>query len=348
MKYRTLGRTEISVSEICLGTMTWGTQNSEAEAHAQMDHAFANGINFFDTAELYPTTPAGPATHGRTEELIGTWLDRNPAKRKDLILASKIAGGGRPHIREGRDITAETIRLALDASLKRLRTDYLDLYQIHWPNRGTYHFRNSWTFDAAQQDREKSIADIAETLETLGELVKEGKIRAIGLSNESAWGTLKYLQLAERQGLPRVASIQNEYNLLYRQFDLDLAEVAHHETVGLMAYSPLAAGILTGKYRSGARPEGSRATINKDLGGRLQPLQEPAVRAYLEIAETHGLDPSQMALAFCLSRPFMTSVIIGATSMEQLQNSMAAANLALSENVMADIADVYRRYPMPL
>ncbi len=348
MKYKTLGRTGFSVSEICLGTMTWGTQNTEAEAHEQMDYAFANGVNFFDTAELYPTTPAGPATYGRTEEHIGTWLKKNADKRKDLILASKIAGGGRPHIREGREICADTIREAVDASLKRLQTDYLDLYQIHWPNRGTYHFRGSWTFDASKQDREKSLADIAAILETAGELVKAGKIRALGLSNESAWGTMRYLRLAEEKGLPRVASLQNEYNLLYRQFDLDLAEVAHHEEVGLMAYSPLAAGLLTGKYQNGARPAGTRATINTDLGGRLTPKQEPAVKDYLAVAAKHGLDLAQMALAFCLTRPFMTSIIIGATSMEQLKTDMASADLTLSDDVMKDIAAVHRQWPMTL
>jgi len=348
MKYRKLGRTDLSVSEICLGTMTWGTQNTEAEAHEQMDYAFGNGINFFDTAELYPTTPAGPATYGRTEEYIGTWLKKNAAKRKDLILATKIAGGGRPHIREGRDIESATIREAVDASLKRLQTDYLDLYQIHWPNRGTFHFRNSWTFDVSAQDRDKAAAEIAEILETLGDLVKEGKVRAVGLSNESAWGAMKYLRLSEKKALPRIASLQNEYNLLYRHFDLDLAEVAHHEGVGLMAYSPLAAGLLTGKYQNGARPEGSRATINKDLGGRLTPYQEPAVKAYIEVAAKHGLDLAQMALAFCLSRPFMAAAIIGATSMAQLKHDMAAADLTLSDDVLADIAKVHRLYPMPL
>lgn len=199
MKYKKLGRTDLSVSEICLGTMTWGTQNSEAEAHEQMDYAFENGINFFDTAELYPTTPAGPATYGRTEEYIGTWLKKNAAKRKDLVLATKIAGSGRPHIRDGRDIESATIRQAVNASLTRLQTDYLDLYQIHWPNRGTFHFRNSWTFDVSQQDRDKAAAEIAEILETLGELVKEGKLRAAGLSNESAWGAMKYLRLSEKR-----------------------------------------------------------------------------------------------------------------------------------------------------
>ncbi len=347
MKYKKLGRTDLSVSEICLGTMTWGTQNSEAEAHEQMDHAFENGVNFFDTAELYPTTPVSAATYGRTEEYIGTWLKKS-GKRKDLVLATKIAGSGRPHIRDGRDIESATIREAVDASLTRLQTNYLDLYQIHWPNRGTFHFRNSWTFDVAQQDRDKAAAEIAEILETLGDLVKEGKLRAVGLSNESAWGAMKYLRLSEKKALPRIASLQNEYNLLYRHFDLDLAEVAHHEGVGLMAYSPLAAGILTGKYQNGARPESSRATINKDLGGRLTPYQEPAVKAYIEVAAKHGLDLAQMALAFCLSRPFMTSIIVGATSVAQLRHDIAAADVTLSDEVFADIAKVHRQYPMPL
>jgi aryl-alcohol dehydrogenase-like predicted oxidoreductase len=347
MKFNTLGRTDISVSEICLGTMTWGTQNTEAEAHAQMDYAIEQGVNFFDTAELYPTTPVSAETYGRTEDYIGAWLKKR-GKRDDIVLATKIAGAGRPHIRNGRSITPETIREAVDASLKRLQTDYIDLYQIHWPNRGHYHFRNSWNFDATTQDRETSVTDIAEKLETLGELVKAGKLRAIGLSNETAWGTMQYVKIAEAKGLPRVASIQNEYSLLYRTFDLDLAEVAHHEQVGLLAYSPLGAGLLSGKYLDGARPEGSRGTINKDLGGRMQPLQEPAVKAYLDVAKKHGLDFSQMALAFCLTRPFMTSVIIGATTMDQLKTDIGAAEVTLSDEAMKDIADVFRRYPMPI
>ena len=347
MKFKTLGRTDISVSEICLGTMTWGSQNSEAEAHAQMDHAIDAGINFFDTAELYPTTPVSAETYGRTEEFIGTWLKKS-GRRGDIVLATKVAGSGRPHIRNGRELDGASVREALEASLRRLQTDYVDLYQIHWPNRGSYHFRQCWSFDASQQDRAKAAAEMDEILSTLRDLVKEGKIRAVGLSNESAWGTLKYLRLSEEKGLPRVASIQNEYNLLYRQFDLDLAEVAHHEEVGLLAYSPLAAGLLTGKYLDGARPEGSRATINGDLGGRLQPRQEPAVKAYREIARKHGLDLARMSLAFCLSRPFMTSVIIGATSMDQLKTAIAAKDVKLTDEVMKDIAEVHRQYPMPM
>ncbi len=347
MKHNTLGTTGISVSEICLGTMTWGTQNSEAEAHEQMDYAIEHGINFFDTAELYPTTPVSAETQGRTEKYIGTWLQKS-GKRGDIVLATKVAGSGRDYIRGGRDIDAASIREAVDTSLARLKTDYIDLYQIHWPNRGTYHFRGVWGFDASTQNTEKTLSEITEKLETLGELVKAGKIRAIGLSNESAWGTQKYIDIAKANGLPRVASIQNEYNLLYRSFDLDLAEVSHHEQVGLLAYSPLAGGILTGKYQNGGRPEGSRGSINENIGGRLQPLQEAPVKAYLELAYEHGIDPAQLAIAFTLSRPFMASSIIGATTMEQLKTDIAAADVKLSDDVLKSIADIHRQYPMPI
>lgn len=347
MKFNRLGRTDISVSEICLGTMTWGTQNTEAEAHAQMDYAVEQGVNFFDTAELYPTTPVSIETYGRTEEHIGTWLKKTGSREK-IVLATKIAGGGRPHIRDGRPIEAATIREAVDASLKRLQTDYIDLYQIHWPNRPHYHFRGAWGFDAFTQDREKSVSGIAEKLDTLDELVKAGKIRTIGLSNETAWGTMQYLRQAEEKSVPRVVSIQNEYNLLYRAFDLDMAEVSHHGDVGLLAYSPLAAGLLTGKYLGGARPAGSRATVNENLGGRMQPLQEPAVAAYVALAKKHGIDPAQLAIAFCLTRPFMASVIIGATSMAQLKTDIAAADITLTDEILAEIATIHRQYPAPI
>lgn len=347
MKMNRLGRTGITVSEICLGTMTWGSQNTEAEAFEQMDYALDRGINFFDTAELYPTTPLSAETYGDTETIIGNWFEKT-GKRKDVVLATKVAGSGRPYIRGGGPITGAAIREAVDASLNRLKTDYIDLYQIHWPNRGHYHFRQAWTYNPFKQDHEKAIADIEEKLSALDDCVKAGKIRAIGLSNETAWGTLKYLSLAEKKGFPRVATLQNEYNLLYRSFDLDLAEVSHHEDVGLLAYSPLAGGILSGKYLDGQKPAGSRGSINGDIGGRLQPRQEPATRAYLEIARKRGLDPSAMALAFCLTRPFMASVIIGATSMEQLKTDISAADLALSDEVLAEIAKVHRFYPMPI
>ena len=347
MKYNPLGRTGISVSEICLGTMTWGSRNSEQDAHDQLDYAFSQGVNFIDTAELYPTTPLSPETYGDTERFIGSWMQAR-GNRDKVILASKVAGPGRPYIRGGAPMSRAGILEAIDDSLARLKTDYIDLYQLHWPNRGHYHFRNAWGYDPSKQDREKVAAELLEALETVGDLVKAGKVRALGLSNETAWGTMQMLKHAEDKGLPRVASIQNEYNLLYRTYDLDLAELSHHEEVGLLAYSPLAAGLLTGKYLDGARPEGSRLTKNGDLGGRYQPLQEPAVRAYVELAKENGIDPAQMALAFCLTRPFMASVIIGATSMEQLKTDIGAADLTLSVDVMNGIRRIHRLYPAPM
>ncbi|MCM2292049.1 aldo/keto reductase [Allorhizobium sp. BGMRC 0089] len=347
MKYKQLGRTDISVSEICLGTMTWGSQNSEAEAFQQMDYALEKGVNFFDTAELYPTTPLSADTYTDTEKIIGRWIAAR-GKRDDIVLATKVAGAGRDYIRGGAPINADTIRQAVDASLSRLNTDYIDLYQIHWPNRGHYHFRGVWGYDPSNQDRNQVLDEITEKLEALEDCVKAGKIRAIGLSNETCWGTQTFLSIAEKKGLPRVASIQNEYNLLYRPYDLDLAELSHHEEVGLLAYSPLAAGILSGKYLGGAVPAGSRGSINGNLGGRLTPHQQEATRAYVDLAKEHGLDPSQMALAFCLTRPFMASVIIGATTMEQLQTDIGAADVTLSDTVMKGIADIHRRYPMPI
>jgi aryl-alcohol dehydrogenase-like predicted oxidoreductase len=347
MKMNRLGRTDILVSEICLGTMTWGSQNTADEAFEQMDYALDHGVNFFDTAELYPTTPLSAETYADTERLIGDWFERT-GKRDKVVLATKVAGPGRPYIREGKPVTGAVVRQALDASLKRLKTDYLDLYQIHWPNRGHFHFRGAWNYNPYKQDKAQASSDIAEILEALGDCVKAGKLRAFGLSNETTWGTQKYLSLAEAKGLPRVATIQNEYNLLYRHYDLDLAELSHHEDVGLLAYSPLAGGILSGKYLGGQKPAGSRGSINGDIGGRLVPQQEAATRAYVELATAHGLDPSAMAIAFCLTRPFMASVIIGATTMNQLKVNIGAADLALSDEVLKEIAKIHREYPMPI
>lgn len=347
MKMNRLGRTDILVSEICLGTMTWGSQNSAEEAFAQMDYALEHGVNFFDTAELYPTTPLSAETYADTERLMGDWFEKT-GKRDQVVLATKVAGPGRPYIREGKPITGAVVKEALDASLKRLKTDYVDLYQIHWPNRGHFHFRGAWNYNPYKQDKAQAAADIAEILEALGDCVKAGKLKAFGLSNETTWGTQKYLSLAEAKGLPRVATIQNEYNLLYRHYDLDLAELSHHEDVGLLAYSPLAGGILSGKYLEGQKPAGSRGSINGDIGGRLVPQQQAATRAYVDLAKSHGLDPSAMALAFCLTRPFMASVIIGATTMDQLKVNIGAADLKLLDDVMAEIAKIHREYPMPI
>ncbi len=347
MKYNELGRTGVRVSALCLGTMTWGTQNTEAEGHAQIDAALDAGINFIDTAEMYPTTPQSRDTMGRTEEIVGTWI-ASRGRRDDVILATKVTGEGHSYIRDGAPITPDAIRSALEGSLRRLKTDYVDLYQIHWPNRGSYHFRKNWNFDPSGQDREHVVEDIHATLDALGELVKAGKIRFVGLSNESCWGTCQFLSVAERYALPRVVSIQNEYNLLCRHFDLDLAELSHHEDVGLLAFSPLAGGVLTGKYRDGRIPPGSRRSLNETVGGRYNEYSIAAVDAYDDVARRHGIDPVRMALAFCLSRPFMTSAIFGATSMEHLHNSLAAADLELEREVLDDIAAVRRRYPMPI
>jgi aryl-alcohol dehydrogenase-like predicted oxidoreductase len=348
MRFNELGRTGIKVSEICLGTMTWGSQNTEAEAHEQMDHAVDRGVNFFDTAELYPTTPVSAETQGDTERFIGTWMKAR-GNRDKIVLATKISGPGRSYIRGGRPINRQEIEAALDLSLKRLDTDYVDLYQLHWPNRGHYHFRQLWTYHPERQPSKTEVRDnLLEILQALGDAVKAGKIRAIGLSNETAWGTMQFLHLAEQHGLPRVASVQNEYNLLYRPHDADFAELTHHENVGLLAYSPLAAGLLTGKYLGGTKPVGSRIIANGDLGGRFNHHQEPAVHEYVEVARKHGLDPAQMALAYCLARPFMTSVIIGTTSMKQLKTDIGAKDIFLDDAVLRDIKAVIRRHPMPI
>ena len=350
MQYKKLGRTDIKVSTLCLGSMTWGTQNSEAEGHGQIDMALDHGVNFIDTAEMYPTTPLGQETQGRTEEIIGSWITKSE-RRDDVIVATKVVGGGSGAM-SGRensaDISPATIREAVESSLKRLQTDYIDLYQFHWPNRGSYHFRKYWAFDPSGQDRDKTRDHMTECLRTLGELVTEGKIRHFGTSNESCWGVSQFLEIAETEGLPRMASIQNEYSLLCRIYDLDLAELSINEDVGLLAFSPLAAGILTGKYQGDVTPAGSRRTFSDNLGGRLTKFAFPAVDAYLAVANKHGLDPSQMALAFCITRPFMASVIFGATTNEQLENSLKSADLKLSEEAMADIQAVHRAHPMPI
>ncbi|GGD03125.1 aldo/keto reductase [Aureimonas glaciei] len=347
MKTRPLGRTGLNVSEICLGSMTWGSQNSEAEGHAQMDFAFDQGVNFIDTAEAYPTTPMAKETMGHTEAIIGTWLKAS-GNRDEVILATKIAGEGNDKIRDGGPITAAGIRVAVEDSLSRLGTDRIDLYQLHWPNRGSYHFRKSWTYDPSGQQPAAVLQNMEEVLEALGALVKEGKLLHVGLSNETVWGTAQFLSIAERTGLPRMASIQNEYSLMHRIFDLDWAELSLNEDVGLLAYSPLAAGLLTGKYSGGAIPAGSRGSINKGLGGRHTESAVGVADAYGAVARQHGLDLAQMALAFCLTRPFMTSVIIGATTPEQLANNIAALDVTLDAAVLDDIAAVHRCHPQPM
>ncbi|WP_316356664.1 aldo/keto reductase [Devosia sp.] len=342
MKLKPLGRTDLLVTEICLGTMTWGSQNSQAEGHAQIDMALDAGVNFMDTAELY-AVPGSPQTSGRTEEIIGNWLEQS-GKRDKWIIASKIGGGGSKFLRDGRRADGPSIRIAFEQSLRRLKTDYLDLYQIHWASRGSYNFDGSWTYAPHKQETADVLANIEDMLGTLGDLIKEGKLRHAGVSNETTWGIAQWLRIAETRGLPRLVSVQNEYNLLRRHFDLDLAELSHHEKVGLLAYSPLAGGLLTGKYNDGNVPKGSRADYQKAFW-RLNEHSEAAVKQYQALAARHGLDPAQMAIAFALTRPFMTSVIIGATSTAQLSNALGAVDLTLSPELLAEIDAIHRRYP---
>ncbi|MBO6897359.1 MAG: aldo/keto reductase [Shimia sp.] len=346
MKMNPLGRTGIEVSEFCLGTMTFGTQTDEAEAHQQIDMSLAAGINFVDAAEMYPVNPISPETQGRTEEIIGTWFAKT-GRRNDMILATKHSGAGLAHVRDGALISAKTIPEAIEGSLKRLQTDYIDLYQFHWPNRGSYMFRQNWDFDPSGQNKADTLAHMEETLEALQKEVDKGRIRAFGLSNESTWGTAQWLRMSEDKGGPRVASIQNEYSLLCRMGDTDLAELCVNEDVGWLAFSPLATGLLTGKYQGDVTPDGSRKAINGDLGGRVSPRVFDAVQAYLDIAEKHGLDPVHMAMAFTVQRPFMCSSIFGATTVEQLDHILAGADLRLGAEVLKDISAAHRAHPMP-
>ncbi|KIC30679.1 aldo/keto reductase [Leisingera sp. ANG-M6] len=346
MKMNPLGRTGMKVSELCLGTMTFGTQTPEDEAHAQIDMALANGVNFVDTAEMYPVNPVSAETLGNSERIIGNWNEKT-GRRGDYILATKHSGEGMKHVRDGAPISSKTIAPTVEASLKRLKTDYIDLYQFHWPNRGSYMFRQNWSYDPSGQNRGETLANMEDCLEALQREVDRGTIRAFGLSNESAWGTAQWLRISEERGWPRLASIQNEYSLVCRMYDTDLAELSVNEDVGLMAFSPLGTGLLTGKYQDGAVPEGSRKSINPELGGRHSPRVYDAVAAYLEIAGRHGLDPVHMALAWCRTRPFMASAIFGATRLAQLEHLLQSVELELSQDVLEEINAAHRLHPMP-
>ena len=346
MKYNKLGQTDLVVSELCLGTMTWGTQNSGDDAFYQIEKSIDAGINFIDTAELYPVNPISGVTQGESERILGEWLSRSNV-RDELIIATKIAGNGPKHIRNGEGITNKSLFTAINASLKSLKTDYIDLYQLHWPNRGSYHFRQNWRFDPTKQDKKLVLDHMNEVLEACDILKKEGKVRAFGLSNESAWGTAQWLRISEDKDLPRMASIQNEYSLMCRIFDTDLAELSHNENVGLLSFSPLATGILSGKYLDGAIPKGSRGSIVNGLSGRMTPKIDAATRAYIEIADKYDLDTCQMALAWCRTRPFMASAIFGARTKDQLSNALASVNVNLSEDCLRDIEMVHKKHPMP-
>ncbi len=347
MQYRTLGKTDLSVSQQCLGTMTWGTQNTASDAFEQIDCARDAGVNFLDTAEMYPVTPMSAETQGRTEEILGEW-NKKSGQRSDIIIATKVTGKGPKWIDKGRAINGDKIRKAVEGSLKRLQTDYIDVYQLHWPNRGSYHFRQVWDYDPSNQTHEHMKQYVLDTLRTCQDLINEGKIRHIGLSNESTWGTAKFLSIAETENLPRVVSVQNEYNLLCRLFDIDFAELSHNESVGLLAFSPLATGILTGKYANESIPEGSRRSIQPELGGRYSERVMKAANAYDNLAIQFNMSSSVQALAFCQSRKFMTAAIIGATTIEQLKTNLSAADVVLSDEHLSEIAALRREYPMPM
>ena len=347
MKTRPLGRTGIAVSELCLGTMTWGSQNTEAEGHAQIDMARERGVNFMDTAEMYPTNPVKAETVGGTEEIIGSYFVAHGG-RSDWVIATKMGGPGNANIRGGEQITGASLKACVENSLRRLKTDYIDIFQLHWPNRGSYHFRQMWGYDPSRQPSASEIREnMEEVLEALGDEVKAGRVRHFGLSNETAWGMSEWLRLAEAKGLPRAVSVQNEYSLLCRYYDTDLGELGHHEDVTLLAYSPLAAGLLTGKYAGDVTPDHSRRSRTPDLGGRITPYVWEAVSSYMGIADRHGLDAVQMAIAFILTRPFPVVPIIGATSLEQLDLVLGASELRLSEDVLAEISAAYRAHPVP-
>ncbi len=344
MNQRPLGNTGLRVSELCLGTMTFGEQNTEADAFAQLDRAVAAGINFIDTAEMYPVPPR-VETQGATERFIGNWLAQRGGRDR-LIIATKVAGPGDwiDYLRmPGRRLDRANIEAALDASLQRLQTDYIDLYQLHWPDRETNYFGK---LGYSHPPQDESVP-LLETLQVLGDLVQAGKIRHVGLSNETPWGTMRMLALAETHGLPRMVSIQNPYSLLNRSFEVGLAEVAIREQCGLLAYSPLGFGMLSGKYLNGECPAGARLTLFSRFDRYSNEQAQWATAEYCAIARRHGLDPAQMALAFVTSRPFVTSNIIGATTLEQLESNLASVELSLSQEVLDEIEAVHQRQPNP-
>ncbi|KTR47415.1 aldo/keto reductase [Pantoea ananatis] len=344
MHYHRIPHSSLEVSQLGLGTMTFGEQNSEADAHAQLDLALSSGINLIDTAEMYPVPPR-PETQGLTEKYIGSWLKKTGSRDK-VVLASKVAGptrGNDASIRPNMALDRKNIREALDASLKRLNTDYIDLYQLHWPQRQTNFFGK-----LGYQYSENSVpVTLLETLEALAEQVRAGKIRYIGVSNETPWGVMRYLQLAEKHELPRIVSIQNPYSLLNRSFEVGLAEISQHEGVELLAYSCLAFGTLSGKYLNGAQPAGARNTLFSRFTRYSGEQSQLAVAEYVALAQKHQLDPSQMALAFVRQQPFVSSTLLGATTLDQLKINIESANVTLSSEVLEELEAIHRRYTYP-
>ncbi|WP_148861900.1 NADP(H)-dependent aldo-keto reductase [Marinobacter fonticola] len=343
MQKQKLGQTDLEVSLICLGTMTWGEQNSEADAFEQLDYAVSAGINFIDAAEMYPVPPRAE-TQGATETCLGNWLKRR-GRRDDLVIASKVAGPGNglDYLRGGPRLTRKHIHEAVDASLDRLKTDYIDLYQVHWPDRSTNFFGQL----GYRHNPDEMATPIEDTLEALSELVDAGKVRHVGLSNETPWGTMRYLQLAKERGWPRVASIQNPYNLLNRTFEVGLGEIAHREQTGLLAYSPLAFGVLSGKYLGGKRPAGARLTLFERFQRYNSQQVEAATQAYADLAAQHGLSLTHLALAYVNSRSFLTSNIIGATTMDQLRENIDSAQVTLTDEVLKGIEAIHQKFTYP-
>jgi aryl-alcohol dehydrogenase-like predicted oxidoreductase len=348
MEYRRLGDSDVQVSLIGLGTMTWGEQNTEQEAHAQIDYALDHGVNLIDTAEMYPVPPRAE-TQGSTERFIGTWLAQHRSAREKIVLATKIAGPARQphnprHIRgETNQFDRKNLTEALNDSLKRLQTDYVDLYQLHWPDRNTMTFGRPaypWVDD-------EYTVPIEETLSVLADFVKAGKVRHVGVSNETPWGVAQFLRASEKLGLPRIVSIQNPYSLLNRTYEVGLSEYAHRDNIGLLAYSPLAFGWLSGKYEGGARPAGARISLFERFQRYSKPQAVQATTRDVELAKRHGLSPAQFALTFVNSRPFVTSNLIGATSLDQLKENIASVDVKLSQDVLDEIDALHQLQPNP-
>jgi len=342
MNYKKLGNTDLNVSTICLGTMTWGEQNTQNEAFEQMDYSLDNGVNFWDTAELYAVPPKAE-TYGHTETIIGNWFEKTK-KRKDVILASKVGGPSRKYMRNGENsFTGKNLEDALHGSLKRLKTDYIDLYQLHWPERNVNNFGR-----LGYEHKENDWNKFEDVLENLKKFIEEGKIRYVGLSNETPWGVMNYLQLSKDKDLPRMMSIQNPYSLLNRSYEVGLAEVSIRENIGCLSYSPLASGYLTGKYRNKQFPKGSRMERDFDFWTRYRkPNTSEAVEEYYKISQKFDLDMSQMSIKFCEVQDFMTSVIIGATTMEQLKTNVESVKVNLDSEVIKEINNVQKKYPNP-
>jgi len=346
MRYNKLANTDLTISALCLGTMTFGEQNTEQQGHQQLDYAVEQGVNFIDTAELYAIPPKAE-TVGKTEQIIGSWLAKR-GRRDDVIIASKIAGpqfDWASHIREGKTrFNDANIAQAVDASLARLQTDYIDLYQLHWPERHTNFFGR---LNYSQGQDVDDLTPIHHTLQALQKQVKAGKIRHIGLSNETPWGMMQFLSIAKLYDLPIIASVQNPYSLINRSYEIGCAEISHRENIGLLAYSPLSFGVLTGKYLHGAQPEGARITLWPHYNRYSNPQATLATQAYVELAKKNGISPSQMALAFVNHQPFVSANIIGATNLEQLKENLGSIDLVLDEQIISDIEGIHQLYPNP-